>query len=632
VQARIRETILAHVPKEAEITRIEFEGPKLAVYTKKPEILIEQSYIVTDIVNLIRKRIVIRSDPSVRLSEAETIKLIQTVTPPEAEITNILFDQIVGEVVIEAKKPGLAIGKNGVILQEIIKATRWRARVLRTPPIPSKIIANVRHYLHSETKERERILRAVGERIFRPITFKDGDIRITAIGGFQQVGRSAILIQSREGSVLLDCGINPGATKPIEAYPRLDVTEFDLDQLEAVVISHAHLDHCGFLPFLYKYGYDGPIYCSEPTLSLMSLLQLDYLDVANKEGVMAPYDQKDVREAVIHTIPLKFGVVTDVSPDMRITLHNSGHILGSSITHLHIGEGLHNIVYTGDYKFGRTMLLEPATTNFPRVETLITEGTYSGPEDFMPSRMDVEERLVRIINETVVNGGKVLIPVLAVGRAQEIMLILDSAIRNGILKEIPIYIEGMISEVTAIHTAYPEYLSRELRDKILHQDINPFQSEYFVIVKSPDERPAIISGGPCVILATSGMLEGGPVLDYFKNLASDEKNTLIFVSYQIDGTLGRRVQHGLGELPMMNSGGKMEVVKVKMRVESIEGLSGHSDRNQILGYMRRVLPKPERVIVCHGERTKCLGMTGVFHRMFRIDSIAPENLETIRLR
>jgi hypothetical protein len=128
------------------------------------------------------------------------------------------------------------------------------------------------------------------------------------------------------------------------------------------------------------------------------------------------------------------------------------------------------------------------------------------------------------------------------------------------------------------------------------------------------------------------MLEGGPVLDYFKNLASDEKNTLIFVSYQIDGTLGRRISHGLGELPLMNSGGRMEVVKVKMRVESIEGLSGHSDRNQILGYVRRLIPKPERIIVCHGERTKCLGMAGVFNRMFRIDSIAPENLETIRLR
>jgi len=631
-QAKIREAILAHIPKEAEITRIEFEGPKLAIYTKKPEILIEQSYIVADIVNLIRKRIVVRSDPSVRASEAETEGFTRGVVPAEAEITNVLFDPIVGEVIIEAKKPGLAIGKDGIILQEIIKATRWRPRVLRTPPIPSKIIAHTRHYLHSEVKERERILRSVGERIFRPTIFKNGDIRVTALGGFQQVGRSALLLQTRDGAVLLDCGINPGSTNPSDTFPRLDVSEFDLGQLDAVVISHAHLDHCGFLPFLYKYGYDGPVYSSEPTVSLMTLLQLDYLDVSSKEGVMPPYDQKDVREAVIHSIPLKMGVVTDISPDIRITLHNAGHILGSSVVHVHIGEGLQNIVYTGDYKFGRTMLLEPAATNFPRVETLITESTYGGAGNIMPHRMDVEGRLVSVVNETVKNGGKVLIPVLAVGRAQEIMLILDNYMRQGVLAEVPIYNEGMISEVTAIHTAYPEYLSKELRDKILYQDINPFQSEYFVTVKNPDERPAIISGGPCVILATSGMLEGGPVLEYFRELASDERNALIFVSYQIDGTLGSRVQHGVSEVTLMNRNGRMGVIKVKMRTASIEGLSGHSDRNQILGYVRRVSPKPEHVIVCHGEKAKCIGMASLFRKMFRVESCAPENLETIRLR
>jgi hypothetical protein len=277
------------------------------------------------------------------------------------------------------------------------------------------------------------------------------------------------------------------------------------------------------------------------------------------------------------------------------------------------------------------MLFEPAATGFPRVETLITESTYGAPDDIMPNRMDVEQRLVSIVNETVKNGGKVLIPVLAVGRAQEIMLILDSYMRQGLLAELPIYTEGMISEVTAIHTAYPEYLSRELRDKILYQDVNPFKSEYFVVVNSPSERPAIINGGPCIILATSGMLEGGPVLEYFKELAQDERNTLIFVSYQIDGTLGSRVQHGVGEVTLMNAGGKMGVFKVKMKIASLEGLSGHSDRNQILGYVRRVSPKPEHIIVCHGERTKCLGIAGLFRKIFRVDSSAPENLETVKL-
>ena len=631
-KVEISQSILERVPKEAEITRIEFEGPALAVYTKKPEILIEQSYVIADIVNLIRKRIVVRSDPSVRLPEKDTERVIQEVVPQEAQISGMSFDPSLGEVIIEAEKPGLVIGKNGVILQEIIKQSRWRPRILRSPPIPSKIMAHMRHYLHTESKERERILRTVGERIFRPTVYGLGDIRISALGGFQQVGRSAILVQTRESQVLLDCGINPGSSNSLLTFPRLDAPQFDLDTLDAVVVSHSHLDHCGFLPFLFKYGYDGPVYCSAPTSNLMTLLQLDYLDVASKQGVLPPYDQRDVRQTVLHTIPLRYGAVTDIAPDVRLTLHNAGHILGSSIVHLHIGEGLHNIVYTGDYKYGKTMLLEPAVAEFPRVETIITESTYGAPQDIMPSRVEVEEKLTEVINSTLDTGGKVLIPVPAVGRAQEIMLVIDGYMRRGLMKEAPVFIEGMISEATAIHTAYPEYLAREVRNSILHEGVNPFQSDYFTIVEHPSAREEIVDGEQCIIIATSGMLEGGPVIDYFKRLAPDERNTIVFVSYQIEGTQGRRVQKGLAEMPVINSEGRIEIIKSNMKVETIDGFSGHSDRKQIVNYIRRVMPKPERIIVCHGERAKCLGLASFLRRRHNVETIVPDVLETVKLR
>jgi len=627
----VSQYILQHVPKEAEVTRIEYEGPTLAVYTKRPEILVEQSSLIADIVNVIRKRIVIRSDPSVRLPENDAEKKAREIVSSEAEVTDINFDPSLGEIIIEAKKPGLVIGKNGLILQEIIKQTRWRPQVLRSPPLRSQIVTHMRHYLHSESKERERILRAVGERIFRPKTYEVGDIRITALGAAQQVGRSAFLVQTRESSVLLDCGTNPGSSKPFEAFPRLDTPGFELDSLDAVVISHAHLDHCGLVPFLYKYGFDGPVYCSAPTSNLMTLLQLDYLDVANKQGTTPYYDQKDVRECVLHTNPLRYGVVTDIAPDIRLTLHNAGHILGSSMVHLHVGEGLHNIVYTGDYKFSRTMLLEAAATEFPRVETLITESTYGGPDDIMPSRVEAEERLTSIVNETLDRKGKVLIPVPAVGRAQEIMLILDGYMHRGLMKEAPVFIEGMISEATAIHTAFPEYLGREVRESILHEGINPFKSDYFTIVEHPNIRQEIIEGEPCIIMATSGMLEGGPVIEYFKNLADDEKNTIIFVSYQIEGTMGRRVQKGMNEVALVTAEGKMGVTKIRLQVESIEGFSGHSDRRQIINYITHLKTKPERVLVCHGERAKCLSVANFLQRRCEIDAFAPGLMETIRL-
>jgi KH/beta-lactamase-domain protein len=632
VSARIRETIVEHMPKDAEITRIEFEGPRLAIYVKNVNLLSEQNYVVTEIVNLLHKRIVIRSDQSIRLPEREAEGYIRKLIPAEAEVTGINFDPSLGEVVVEAKKPGVAIGKEASVLQQVVKDTRWRPRILRAPPLHSKIIASTRHILHTESEERSRILRDVGERIFRPTFTKAGYVRLVTLGAFREVGRAAMLIQAGASTVLLDCGINPGAQDPMHAYPRFDTDEFDLEKLDAVVISHAHLDHCGILPFLYKYGYDGPIYCSEPTQVLMTLHQLDYLDVHSREGSHSPFDQKDVREVVTHTIPLRYNVVTDVAPDIKLTLHNAGHILGSSIVHLHIGEGLHNIVYSADFKFGRTMMLDPAMAQFPRAETLIIESTYGGPDDIMPDREGVEGRLVSIVNETVEKNGKVLIPVPAVGRAQEIMLVLDAYMKNGALRELPVYIEGMVNEATAIHTAFPEYLVRDIKEQILHQDLNPFQSEYFHPVTHPGDRDEIVAGGPCVIIATSGMLEGGPAIDYFRRLAPDPRNTLAYVSYQVEGTLGNRIKNGLKEVSLFGPDGKIEMVKCNMRVESIEGFSGHSDRNQLLGFIKRMMPKPTRIIVNHGEKRKSDLFAQNVNRIFGIKTVVPDVLESLRLR
>ena len=627
----ISQYILQKVPREVEVTRIEYEGPMLAVYTKKPEILVEQSSIVAEIVGVIRKRIVIRPDPSVRMQEVEAEKIARELIPEEAEVTDINFDPSLGEIIIETKKPGLVIGRNGAVLQDIIKRTKWRPHVLRSPPIKSKIVTHMRHYMHSESKERERVLRTVGEKIFRPRVWEIGDVTLTALGGALEVGRSSWLLKTRESSVLLDCGTKPGSQGPFESFPRLDDALFEIDSLDAVVISHAHLDHCGYIPFLFKYGYDGPVYCTAPTSNLMTMLQLDYLDVARMQGVPPQYDQKDVRECVLHTIPLRFGVVTDIAPDIRLTLHNAGHVLGSAMAHIHVGEGLHNLLYTGDYKFARTMLLEAAATEFPRIETVVTESTYGGSSNVLPSRVEAEEHLVRIINATLERKGKVLIPVAAVGRAQELLLIIDGYMRRGLLKEAPVFIEGMISEATAIHTAYPEYLGRELRHRILHEGINPFQSDYFTIVDHPSQRQSIIDGQPCIVLATSGMLEGGPVIEYFKSWAGDPNNMMIFVTYQAEGTMGKRIQKGVNDITVMDNEGKLVVIPIKMGSETVEGFSGHSDRRQLVNYLTHLAPKPERIFICHGEKSRTYDMANFIRDKGGIDTVVPSLLETYRL-
>ena len=626
----IRKTILEKIPSDVGITRIEFEGPRLAIYTQKPEVLIEQSHIVGEIAGIIKKRIVVRSDPSVRANEAESERIVREILT-EAGIVQTYFDPSLGEVVLEVEKPGVAIGKSGTNLLEIMKRTHWSANVVRSPPIPSMTIKQIRSYLYSKSKERERFLRETGESIFRPMYQQCGDVRVTFLGAARQVGRSAVLLRTRESRILMDCGVNPGTSNPIGAYPRLDTEEVDLSRLDAVIITHAHLDHCGFLPYLYKYGYEGPIYCSEPTASLMVLLQSDYLDVMGKEGRLVPYSNEEVREVIMRTIPLGYGEVTDISPDIRLTLHNAGHILGSAQVHLHIGKGLHNVVYTGDFKFGPTQLLQPASTQFPRVETLIMEATYGGLDNVTPDREQTEASFVEIVNKTL-QKGKLLIPLPAVGRAQEIMMVINKYMKEGKMVEAPVYIEGMISEVTGIHTGYPQYLSNEIRDQILRDSVNPFESDYFTVVKQQDKRDEIVSGGPCIIMATAGMMEGGPVIEYFKRLAPDEINALCFVSYQVAGTMGQRIQSGMGSAQMYGSDGKMEIINIAMKNYTIEGFSGHSDWRQLVNFVRRLHPQPKRVYVVHGEESKCENLARVISKQQRgVSSIAPEILDTYSL-
>lgn len=627
--SEIRQAILEKIPAQVGITRIEFEGPRLAIYCQKPEILQENSHIVGEIAGIIKKRIVIRSDPSVRMNELQAEQIIKNILE-EAGLVQAYFDPTLGEVVLEVERPGVAIGKNGNNILEIVQKTHWSPNFKRSPPIPSMTIKQIRGFLYSKSKEREKFLRETGESIFRPIYQQSGDVRITFLGSSRQVGRSAILVKTRESEVLLDCGINPGSRNAINMYPRLDVEEFDLSRLDAVVISHAHLDHCGFLPFLYKYGYQGPVYCSEPTASLMTLLQSDYIDVTNKEGNVPPYSPEDISESILHTIPLGYGEVTDISPDIRLTLHNAGHILGSSVSHLHIGKGLHNIVYTSDFKYGPTALLQPASNYFPRVETLIMESTYGGHEDNTPSRDETEGEFVEICNQ-ILKKGKVLIPVPAVGRAQEILMVINKYMNSGDLLQVPVYIEGMISEATGIHTAYPDYLSHEVRDQILKEGINPFESDYFTVVKQHDMRDEIVEGSACIIMATAGMMEGGPVLEYFKRLAPDENNGLIFVSYQVAGTMGQRVQSGMGSAQLYGNDGKIEIINIALSTHTVHGFSGHSDRRQLMNYVKRLRPSPRNVYVVHGEESKCNHLARSISRLRGVRGHSPRLLDTVAL-
>ncbi|MDA4111688.1 MAG: beta-CASP ribonuclease aCPSF1 [Thaumarchaeota archaeon] len=625
-------TILNHIPATAEITRVEYEGPRIALYSKNPKFLQQNSYIVSDVVNLVKRRLVVRTDKSIRKDEQDAQQIIMQSVPAEAGVENIFFDGAIGEAILEAKKPLQLTVEKGFNPIELTDKTGWKIRIRKLPHIPCLSIKNINNTLSQSVSERTKFFKDVGENIFRPRLSEESEVSILTLGAFEEVGRSSIIVSTSESKLLLDCGIHPGAKTAWNAFPRLDWANIELDQLDAVIISHAHLDHTGFLPALFKYGYDGPVYCTEPTLPVMTLLQGDMVKIGEMEGGRQVYSQRDIREVIKHTITVPYGLVTDVAPDVKLVFNNAGHILGSATVHLHVGEGAHNIVYTGDYKYGKTQLLEPAFWNYPRVETLITECTYGLKEDVMPSRDDVENNFTGLINDTLKQGGKVLIPIPAVGRAQEIMLVIDRYMREKKLVEAPVFIEGMISEATAIHIAYPEYLSRELKYKILEEDANPFNSEFFTVVEHPSNREEALREGGAIIMATSGMLEGGPVIEYFSQLASSDKNRVLFVSYQVQGTMGRRVLDGSRQVSLLGEGGKIRVIDVNCLVNRIEGFSGHSDYNQIIRFVQKLRPKLQQIYVNHGERRKCESMAYTLSRMFKIPAFHPSVEEAIRIR
>ncbi len=612
------------LPANAEITEVKFEGSELVIYTKNKTFFQNSDRPVRDIVRELKKRLEVRPDLSITLDAEKTKKVIEKIVPKDAGINTIYFEPELGKVVIESQKPGLVIGKGGETFRKIKEQTCWLPKIERAPAINSEIVRAVRNLLHSELDYRKRFLNLIGTKINeeRPPLDKNTDwVRLTGLGGYRQVGRSCTLFQTKRSSIIMDCGVDVGNN----TGPMFDAPEFDLEKLDAIVLSHAHLDHCGMIPKLYNDGFKGPLYCTAPTRDLMTLLCLDYIDVCHKNG-RESYPKKAVEKAVKHSIALDYGEVSDITNDIRLTFQPSGHLLGSAIVHLHVGEGLHNLLYTGDLKFGPSRLFDAAYTDFPRAETVIIESTYGSAKDNLPSRREAEEKLMHMIDTAMKNGGKVLIPSFAVGRGQEIMTIL--AQRNF---EYPIYLEGMIWDATAIHTAYPEHMNRYMQRDIFHRGKNPFLYEKFHKVV-PKERAGIIDDGePAVIIATSGMLIGGPAIEYLKGLAPNKKNSLLFVGYQGEGTPGRRIQKGWREVPLSTERGRTQSIKIEMNVDTVSGLTGHSDRSQLMSYLHKLRARPERIIIQHGEASKCLELARDAHRSFRIETMAPKNLESIRL-
>ncbi len=618
----ILDAIKDELPRDAEITEIVYEGSEIILYTKNKEFFTSCTALIKRIVSKVKKRIEVRADPSIVMDTEETLELIKKTVPKEAGVKDIYFEPEFAKVVIHAEKPGLVIGKSGETLLSIKDKSYWTPEIKRAPVIDSELIKSIRKMLHKDVKYRKKFLNNLGKKIYSE--GKDVEwIRLTGLGSFREVGRSCLLLQTPQTRVLLDCGMVTGLTSS-KTFPYLEASEFNIQTLDAIILTHAHMDHSGMIPYLYEYGFRGPLYCTPPTRDVSALLQLDYLQICQRENRKASYSSKGIEEAIRHSIMLGYGEVTDISPDMRLTLQNAGHILGSASAHIHIGDGLYNIVYTGDIKYETTRMFERAFNDYTRAETVIIESTYGAGESKKTSYRDAEMELVKNIKTVIERGGRVLVPSFAVGRSQSVITLLAET-----KLDIPIYLDGMIWDTTAIHTAYPEYMSKHIQNLILHKGSNPFIDERLRGIGSQKEREVALNDNrPGVVISTSGMLMGGPAIEYLKVLSSNPKNMLLFVGYQAEGTMGRRIQRGWKDIQLENG----QNIQMNMEVQTVSGLGGHSDFQQLMMYLQRFKNKPRKIITNHGDNAAAVDLARMVHRAFKIESIAPRNLETIRLR
>jgi hypothetical protein len=393
------------------------------------------------------------------------------------------------------------------------------------------------------------------------------------------------MVRQGNTKILLDAGIKLGDQTE---YPKLE--KGDIETVNAIFITHAHLDHCGFLPHIYTMGYEGFVYGTKPTNELVAVLIADYMHISDPQDV----SKEGLARLSKSYRMLKYGERFAIG-ELTVKMIPAGHILGSSL--ISVSDGKTTLLYTGDINLLRTKLLEGAEVKGLKADVLITESTYGASGDLF-NHKDTTKKMMMSIKETLLSGGKVVIPSFAVGRAQEILLLLGDNMKSGIIPKVPIYIDGMINRAMRIHRHNVIYCREELQSSILMSDYDPFKNDNFVPVETKGQRSEVVEKEEAsIIVTTSGMISGGPIIFYLSRMAGNSLNKLMLVGYQAQGTLGRRIQEGAREINI-----NQKTIGFEMNVETYH-LSAHADRRQLENLMSDIKGL-KRVFIVHGEPSK----------------------------
>ena len=615
----IMATILQNLPRECSLTKIEYEGPRIALYSNQPEFLLKNYQVVSNIVNLIKKRIVLRLDESIRKQESEVIKIIEKNISKETGFTDLLFDPVLGEATIFVRKINEIIHNEETITNTLINQTGWKINFKKTPRNLSTL-KEINKIISKTSEYRTQFYKRIGEKIFREKLDPNVEASLISLGGFAEIGRSSMILSTNESNILIDCGLNLYTQDPFLMFPRFDSVGIKPSEIDAIVLSHAHFDHTGFVPILFKFGYDGPIYCTEPTSLLMYILFREHIKRYKEK---AHYSDKEIEEVFSHLIYLNYNIVTDLSPDIKITPYNSGHVLGSSSFHFHIGNGDHNFVYTGDLKFGKSCYLENAVWNFPRVETLLIEATNGGRDDIFLSREDAIEKLINSINTTIKNKNTVLIPTQLIGTTQEIIITLDQLLKQRKIEKCKIYIDKLIIDVNSIHESYSEFLNKEIHQNIISGVYNPFRSRSLNAINILEDKKDLEPG---IIILPSSMLQCIDSTHYLKKIIDDPNNMIIFISNQVNGTVGKGIVDKGKKISINNND-----YNIECKIETNYSFNSHSDFNQLNAYISRLKPKLRKILVNHGDRSRVQNFASYSSKVHNISTQYQLNQEAIKI-
>ncbi|XP_034392391.1 integrator complex subunit 11 [Cyclopterus lumpus] len=442
------------------------------------------------------------------------------------------------------------------------------------------------------------------------------EIKVTPLGAGQDVGRSCILVSIGGKNIMLDCGMHMGYNDdrrfPDFSYITQNgrLTEF----LDCVIISHFHLDHCGALPFMSEMvGYDGPIYMTHPTKAICPILLEDFRKITvDKKGETNFFTSQMIKDCMKKVVPLNLHQTVQVDDELEIKAYYAGHVLGAAMVHIKVG--LESVVYTGDYNMTPDRHLGAAWIDKCRPDVLISESTYA--TTIRDSKRCRERDFLKKVHESIERGGKVLIPVFALGRAQELCILLETFWERMNLKA-PIYFStGLTEKANHYYKLFITWTNQKIRKTFVQR--NMFEFKHI----KPFDRSYADNPGPMVVFATPGMLHAGQSLQIFKKWAGHEKNMVIMPGYCVQGTIGHKILNGQRKLEMEGRA----TLDVKLQVEYMS-FSAHADAKGIMQLIR--MAEPRNMLLVHGEAVKMEFLKGKIEQEFSVDCHMPANGETV---